>query len=127
MDTPVLRGIAGVCVMLAALLVVGCPQEAPGPEETGFLPVRTEEGVNLNDAGPWRYILHVRAKDTLNETRAGLLFKDGRPIRGRTFGEPISTPWGKMRWFREPPHPIRIKPPYNFGWLHRTTYGQPVD
>jgi hypothetical protein len=113
--------------MVAALLAAGCGPKPVEPRGPGLLPLKTAEGDNIHTAGPWRYVLQVRAKDTRSETRAGLLFKDGKPVAGTAPGERIQTPWGRMKWFGPPPEPLRVRPPYDFGWLHLQTYDQPVD
>ena len=118
-----------LCAM--AILAAGCSGKPavvdPSPTEPGFLAIQSNEGPNEHAAGTWRYVLEVRAKGTKSETRVGLLFKEDKPVVAAKMGESITTPWGPMRWFGPPPHPIRIRLPYEFGWLARGTYDRPLD
>jgi hypothetical protein len=124
MKTPWVALLACLLAMTAA----GCgPHPVEPPRTTRFLPITADEGDNAHAAGPWRYVLMVRAKDTRSETRAGQLLKDDQPVVGAAAGETLETPWGAMKWLGPPPEPMRIRPPYEFGWLARGTYDRPLE
>ena len=119
------------CIVATVGLTAGCNGKPaavdPSTPKPGFIAIRSNEGPNEHASGTWRYVLEIRAKGTKSETRVGLLFKEDKPVVAAKMGESITTPWGPMRWFGPPPHPIRIRLPYEFGWLARGTYDRPLD